>query len=143
MFKKLMLAAVAVVLVAGCAISQKVEPARLASRDICVVQNSKVRDTFRDAVAMNVREKGYNVKIAAEDATAADCPARIMYSANWTWDMAMYMRRAELIVFQGSGIAGRALYDATSGGGRMDKFISADAKVKELVDLLFPAAPAN
>jgi hypothetical protein len=30
------------------------------------------------------------------------------------------------------------VYDSLGGGGRMDKFIKADEKVRELVDQLFP-----
>ena len=33
---------------------------------------------------------------------------------------------------------GKATYDALMGGGRMDKFIKADEKVRELVNQLFP-----
>jgi hypothetical protein len=34
---------------------------------------------------------------------------------------------------------GKAVYDAVMGGGRLDKFIKADEKVRELVDQLFPS----
>ncbi len=34
---------------------------------------------------------------------------------------------------------GKALYDATGGGGRMDKFIDAEPKIRELVNELFPS----
>jgi hypothetical protein len=34
--------------------------------------------------------------------------------------------------------AGNAVYDALPGGANLNKFISADAKIGELVDQLFP-----
>jgi hypothetical protein len=137
--KKIVVAAVGAVLAAGCAISQKVEPARLSSKSICVLENTKVREGFRDALVSSLQEKGYAVRLVGADATPDQCPSRVMYNANWTWDLALYMRRAELIVFENDQIVGRALYDATAGGARMDKFIEAETKVRELVAELFPA----
>lgn len=140
--KKIALGCLSLLLLGACAISQKIEPAKLSSKTICVVENDKVRPAFREAIVTNLRTKGFEVQVAPADTTAAQCPSRLMYSANWTWDLAMYMRRAELIVFEGEKLAGRATYDATGGGYRMDKFIEAETKVKELIDQLFPA-PAN
>jgi hypothetical protein len=104
------------------------------------MENTKVRQTFRDALVDSLRVKGYSVRVAPAEAGATECPHRIMYVANWTWDLAMYMRRAELIVFEGDRIAGRAIYDASAGGGRPDKWISAETKLNELVAELFPEA---
>lgn len=137
-FKRAALAVALAGAVSGCAISQKVEPATLSERSICVVENDKVRPAFRDALVQSISEKGYTVKLAAADVTATECPRRVVYNANWTWDLAMYMRRAEIIVFEQDKIAGRAVYDASAGGGRMDKFIEAETKVRELVGQLFP-----
>ena len=48
------------------------------------------------------------------------------------------MAYAELTVFRDGNEIGKATYDALMGGGRMDKFIKADEKVRELVNQLFP-----
>jgi hypothetical protein len=49
----------------------------------------------------------------------------------------MYMRYAEIKVYRGVALVGLAVYDATWGGGRPDKFINAENKIRELVDQLF------
>jgi hypothetical protein len=51
--------------------------------------------------------------------------------------MALYMRYAEIKVYRSAALVGEAVYDATWGGGRLDKFISAENKIRELVDELF------
>jgi len=40
-------------------------------------------------------------------------------------------------VYRGVALFGLAVYDATWGGGRPDKFINAENKIHELVDQLF------
>lgn len=51
--------------------------------------------------------------------------------------MALYMRYAEIKIYRSAPVVGEAAYDATWGGGRLDKFISAENKIRELVDELF------
>ena len=72
------------------------------------------------------------------DAGIRACPLLTTYTANWRWDLALYMAYAELTVFRDGNEIGKATYDALMGGGRMDKFIKADEKVRELVSQLFP-----
>lgn len=52
--------------------------------------------------------------------------------------MALYMNYAEMRVFQNGVQVGVAIYDARDGSGRLDKFISAESKIHELADQLFP-----
>jgi hypothetical protein len=77
------------------------------------------------------------VKTLAETATLNDCPTTSTCTANWAWDMALYMRYAEIKVYRSAAFVGEAGYDATWDGGRLDKFISAENKIRELVDELF------
>ena len=65
------------------------------------------------------------------------------YTANWGWDLAMYMKYAEIKVYRGVALVGLAVYDATRGGGRPDKFINAENKIRELVDELFSTGKAR
>ena len=55
----------------------------------------------------------------------------------------MYMRYAEIKVYRGVALVGLAVYDATWGGGRPDKFINAENKIHELVDQLFSTGKAR
>ena len=52
--------------------------------------------------------------------------------------MALYMAYAEIRVYRDGVKKGEAIYDATGGGGLPSKWIKAEEKIKELVNLLFP-----
>lgn len=48
------------------------------------------------------------------------------------------MAYAEMTVYRDGKRIGSAKYDSLLGGGRLDKFIKADQKIRELVNQLFP-----
>jgi hypothetical protein len=123
----------------GCSIKQTVKPVELTGQraEICIVKNEKVREGFLDAYTEALKAKSIQVKTLAESASLNDCPTTSTYSANWAWDMALYMRYAEIKVYRSAAIVGEAVYDATWGGGRLDKLINAENKIRELVDELF------
>ena len=125
----------------ACSIKQNVKavtPADLATREICVRENKTVREGFLEAYRQALESKGFSVRVLDPDAGIRACPLLTTYTANWRWDLALYMAYAELIVFRDGNEIGKATYDALMGGGRMDKFIKADEKVRELVNQLFP-----
>ena len=131
-----------VVLAAGCSIRQDVKPvtpAQLSSKEICVRQNAEVRANFLDAYRKALESKGFTVRVLEPTAGITACPLLSTYSANWRWDLTMYMAYAEMRVYRDGNEIGKAVYDALMGGGRMDKFINADEKVRELVAQLFPS----
>jgi hypothetical protein len=72
------------------------------------------------------------------DASANACPLTTTYAARWRGDLALYMAYAKMNVYQDGKVLGKALYDSLRGGGRLDKFISAEEKTRELVNQLFP-----
>jgi hypothetical protein len=131
-----------IVAVTGCSIKQTVKPvtpAQLTTRDICVRENPAVRAGFLEAYRQALEGKGLVVRVLAPDTGITACPLLTTYTANWRWDLALYMAYAELTVYQNGGEIGKAVYDSLMGGGRIDKkFIKADEKVRELVDQLFP-----
>ena len=125
----------------ACSIKQNVKavtPADLATREICVRENKTVREGFLEAYRQALESKGFSVRVLDPDAGIRACPLLTTYTANWRWDLALYMAYAELTVFRDGNEIGKATYDALMGGGRMDKFIKADEKVRELVSQLFP-----
>lgn len=67
-----------------------------------------------------------------------ECSLTSTYIARWRWDLALYMAYAKIDVYRDGRPVGQALYDALMGGGRLDKFIDAEQKIRELVDSLFP-----
>ncbi len=144
MISRLACASLALFALSGCAIHQNVKPvAQLDSKSVCIVQNGNVRATFLDAYERALSNKGYEVKRLESGASLIACPVTSTYTANWRWDMAMYMAYAEIVVYKNAKPAGKATYDATRGGGNMGKFIGAEKKITELVDQLFPGTAGS
>jgi hypothetical protein len=131
---------IAACLLAGCAITQKVTPVEsLSGREICVVVNPAVSQPgFLSAYTRALNERGYTVRELPPGASVNDCPITSTYTANWRWDLALYMAFADIKVYRDGTQVGQAVYDAMQGGANMSKFIKGDAKISELVDQLFP-----
>jgi len=127
-----------VALLQGCSIQQNVTPvANMESAKITIIENPSVRSEFRDAVKTAVEKQGMTAELGPANSGPEDYPYALTYTANWTWDMALYLAYAKIEVFGQGNVIGTAVYDATGGGGRMDKFISAEKKVDELIAQLF------
>ena len=141
--RKVLFAVLPVLLLAGCAIRQQVQPVSADIREVCIVENTSVRAGFVDALRRGLADRGYRVRMLAPTAPLDQCPVTATYSARWNWDLALYMSYAEIRVYRDLRPVGSAVYDATRGGGNLGKFIDADAKVRDLVRQLFPAAAAG
>ena len=136
--KRVALVAALLVLV-GCAIHQHVDSVpRLDSREICIVDNPDVREGFLETYRRALTVKGFETRMLAKSAVPSDCPLTSTYTANWRWDLALYMAFADITVYANGRKVGRAVYDSLGGGGNLGKFINAENKIKELVDQLFP-----
>ncbi len=83
-----------------------------------------------------LEQKGINFKTVERGFDNAQCEWKVTYTANWGWDLSVYMTYAKITVYHKGRLDGKAEYDARSGGGRLDKYISADKKVRELVEEL-------
>lgn len=129
----------ALALLVGCASAvQRVSPvSKLEAKQICVVRNAAVRQTFHDALELALGKRGYQVRTVPDGSTPAACPLVAQYVAHWRWDLALYMSYAELKVFHDQKQIGTALYDATAVLGT-SKFINGEEKLNELVGQLFP-----
>lgn len=124
----------------GCAIHQKVAPVQVAGgdRNICIIENPSVKAGFLEAYRRSLSEKGFVVRQLPASSSVLDCPVTSTYSANWRWDLALYMAYAEIKVYNDGRVIGEAKYDSQNGGANMGKFIDAEGKIRELVSLLFP-----
>ncbi len=134
-----------VLVISGCTITQTVEPVfDLATNEICIIENPPVREGFLAELRSALQSKNARISVLGSDATIASCEVVVTYLARWKWDLALYLSYVEISVYRNGQRAGNALYDATKGGGRMDKFIDAEPKIRELVDELFPSGfPAD
>lgn len=123
----------------GCAIEQTVRPvAKFDGKEVCVVENPDVQEGFLKAYKKALLAKSYTIRQLPATASKLECAVTSTYDAHWHWDLAMYMSFAEIKVFNNGNLSGEAKYDATQGGGNLSKFIKAESKINELVDLLFP-----
>lgn len=139
-----LLAGLGAATLSGCAIRQNVRAIEqpLAQSEICIIEAQGVRAGFLQSLKRNLQDKGYTVRQLPTSAPVTECPITATYTANWRWDLAMYMAYAEIRVFGGGKQIGEAKYDAMGGSGSLAKFIEADKKIAELVNQLFPSGPA-
>ena len=129
----------AVACLSGCAIHQSVKPVeRFEAKEVCVVENAAVKFDFLASYRKALESRGFVVRMLPATAPLRECQITTTYTANWRWDLAMYMAYAEIKVYNNGQPAGDAIYDSLRGGANMGKFINGDAKIAELVNQLFP-----
>lgn len=136
------IAATALVLLAGCSITQSVKEvaATRPLTELCIVENDKVHMSgFLPELSKQIEALGIKTRVVA-GAVPPGCRHHLTYTANWAWDLAMYLTFAELTVHEGDTIIGTANYDARSGGGNMGKFGPTSEKLQLIVKPLFEKA---
>lgn len=139
----LFLAALAAVLPA-CTITQVANPVAkevVAAKplSIALVQNTAVRMSgFHGELQRALERRGFKVETKPMGTDLAGLPLAMTYTANWSWDMDLYMSYAQLDVYRKGVKAGDAVYDSRGGGLHAAKFIDADRKADELVGEIFP-----
>lgn len=124
----------------ACAIRQDIVPvtfAPSAAREVCIIEHTPTRTTFRDAYQQALLDRGFQPRIVPANSPTSICPVTTTYVARWSWDFTIYMAYAEMRVFNDGRQVGRAVYDSRMGGARFDKWIDAEIKVRELVDQLY------
>ncbi|MDA0214870.1 MAG: Sbal_3080 family lipoprotein [Planctomycetota bacterium] len=140
------LASFNVLFLPACTITQEVHAVNAdivsaCANKITLIRNDAVRfATFNNAVAESLERCGFIVETLPQGTNYNSLPLAMTYTANWSWDMDLYMSYARLEVFHLGKKIGDGVYDATHGGGRViSKFIKADKKVDELVYEMFPS----
>lgn len=136
---RVLMAVGAALMAVGCSITQSIEP--LDDVDVglvCILDNPDIHMAgFQPEMRELIEQRGIHTDVYA-GSRPARCSHFLEYTANWQWDLAMYLSYADLRVYDaGGGLAGQATYDARSGGGRMDKFGPTREKLAPLVDELF------
>ena len=127
--------------ITGCSIKQTVTPASLSAElapEICAIPAIGLRAGFNTTYQQLLREKGFKTRQMAAGSSPDRCPLSTTYTGTWRWDLLLYMNHADIRVYEHGRQVGQAEYDARWGGGRPDKFISAENKIAELTDQLFP-----
>jgi hypothetical protein len=129
---------VAFLLLIGCAINQSVTPVTgERPSEVCVARNETVHmEGFHAELVRQIEARGIDVR-SYDGAAPADCRHSVQYTANWRWDLAMYLSYAQVQVFDGGRLVGTAIYDATQGGANMGKFGATSEKISPLIAELF------
>ncbi|MDQ7913163.1 Sbal_3080 family lipoprotein [Pseudomonas sp. 102515] len=128
-------------LLGGCSIKQQVAPAELSgasSSEICTIPAAGLRSGFNTTYVDALQQKGFKVRPLPAGSNPAECDLSTTYTGTWGWDLALYMKFADIRVFQNGRQIGQAIYDSRWGSGRPDKFINAENKINQLANELFP-----
>ena len=127
----------------GCSIKQTVTPVTFSGAqapEICMIPAEGLRAGFNTTYTAQLRSKGFQTRELRPGSPPSSCALSTTYIGQWSWDMALYMSYADIQVFENGRQVGKALYDSTSGGARMGKFIDAESKIIEMTNQLFPNA---
>lgn len=152
-------AVVPCVFLTGCSIKQEVKPIAYRPQQVCIVNNTAVKEGVLDALDEGFKNHGltprvipgvYEEKFNAWYPTwqmqqAQGCDAMVLYVANWTWDLALYMYYANIWMTSSNGTSelARAVYNSGRGGANPAKFINGHNKIIELVNQMLASMPAQ
>ncbi|QEL63520.1 hypothetical protein OTERR_00440 [Oryzomicrobium terrae] len=127
-------------LASACSISTTVKPVEKPLTSLCLHYNNDVlMDGFHPELEAQIQSAGIRTQ-TYKGPRPADCETYVEYTASWRWDLAMFLRYAQLRVFESNRLIGEATYDARYGGGRPDKFGPTAGKLRKLTDPLFAAS---
>jgi hypothetical protein len=128
-----------VFLLTGCTIKQNIKPVEsFQDKEVCIIENPIVRNGFLPAYRHALEAKQYKVILKPQNESITTCQVTSTYTANWRWDMALYMAYADIRVYKNGILGGEAIYDSLAGGANPGKFINAENKINELVGQLYP-----
>ena len=125
-------------LLTSCAINVKVDPLNISEMtEICLKENPKVSSKgFLPAIIALFNKHGVRAT-SYTGPLPETCRFHGDYTANWRWDLALFLFYAEINVYEGGNRVGRIEYDARKGGGNLDKFGTTISKLEPLFERLF------
>jgi hypothetical protein len=129
----------------GCAgITQRVKGLESTPTDeVCIIENSAVRPGFVAEYRRTLEQLGYRHRMLPAGSQVGDCALTSTYVGRWSWSTVLYLGYAEILVFTNGAQSGEALYEVPwymrwFGGAGYDRFIDAEAKIRDLTLMLFP-----
>ncbi len=120
-------------LLVGC-ISTRVQPAAPQTIDLICIRENK--DVLMDGFLPNLQEEIHRKKILTEIFSGAPpdyCVYTMTYTANWRWDLAMYLSYARIDLYKDRKPIGKAVFDASFAGLDVRKLASAQSKIDPLL----------
>lgn len=128
----------------GCAIKRDASPVSAGTEisEIYVQRNPQVHmEGLFDEIITQLDLMGFQVQ-GFEGAIPGQAEFVLTYTANWRWDMAMYLTYFRANLHKQDNLLGTAEYDARMGGMRLDKFGKTSEKIRPaLTELLKAAKP--
>jgi len=128
----------------GCTLKHAVQPVKdgliaPGPQKITIIRDNAVRFAgFHDSIVKALVGCGFTVESVPQGTAYGKLPLAITYTANWSWDLDLYLSYAHIQLFQDGKVIGDGLYDATWGGLNLGKWIHADIEVQKLVYDMFP-----
>ena len=131
------LAALSLLSVAGCTITTHVDPIPPSTiPSLCIADNPKVfSKQFLPTMQAQLARRGIATTVY-EGTPPAGCTMHVEWEAHWSWDMALYLEYADIKVYDGDALVGRATYDARNAEATFAKFGRGDEKLGKLLDQL-------
>jgi len=137
MFYKLVLSIFLVGVLGACAINKNIVPLEKpeAIKNICIKENPKIlmKEGFLPELESQLHSHGIKTSIFTNK-IPSDCRYTLEYTANWQWDMAMYLTYMHIEIRDAGNVIGSVEYDARRGGGNMNKFGHTSEKMRPLLD---------
>lgn len=132
---------------AGCSIDTRVAPLQRPVSFACVRENPAVwSKQFLPELREQLARHGMQTEVFS-GGVPSNCAVVVAYTAEWNWDLAVYLEYADITVTDVGGSfpreIGRVTYDARDGSARLDKFGSGSEKLAAIVDRLFGVAPSK
>lgn len=135
----------------SCSIVKNVTPVQTGKTidKIYVERNKNVKmDGLHPEVLEQLKSLGFQTA-TYEGAPPPEAVYTFVYTANWNWDLAMYLTYFQGTLMENGKVLGRAEYDSRRGSGNMAKFGKTAEKIRPLlmdllsnVDRVKPTAPA-
>ncbi|RFF29953.1 Sbal_3080 family lipoprotein [Wenzhouxiangella sediminis] len=133
--KKTAIIVVAVTFLAGCAISENVVPvdSDKTIEKVYVRYSDDVHmEGLNDELVSQFRSLGFDAELYRGDTPDA-AQHTFIFTANWAWDLAMYLTYFHGTLYEEGRMLGEAEYDARSGGSNFGKFGPTASKIKPLL----------
>ena len=138
------LTATLILALTGCAIDQRIERGEsFSEKEICIVENPDVQSSFLEAYERALLKRAYSVRRIPATSNLRECPITSTYTANWRWDIFLYMAYANITIYKTGREIGSATYDSTQGAQNFAKFINAESKINELTEKLLAQEPVK
>lgn len=133
-------------LISACTINKNVatldQPGKVQS--VCIKKNPKVamKEGFLPELESQLQSYGIKTSVFEGDIPNG-CLHTVEYTANWAWDLAVYLTYLRVEIRESGNVIASAEYDARWGGGNMNKFGHTADKMRPLIAEMLGKKPVE